>query len=138
MQTQTTGRTRRSPDGAYAGTGAVRQHDGTLPIYICNTCGREVVWATSAKTGRKYLANIARGHLDQRFYIAASLHDCGPELRRREEAARQRESNAHYAYLFMLLDEHDEQGHPTPEPMCRRCERGQTLTDVAHEALDPK
>lgn len=123
-QTTPTGRTRRSPDGAYAGTGAVRQHDGKLPIYICNTCGREVVWATSSKTGRKYLANISRGHLDQRFYIAASLHDCGPELRRREQAARDAETNAHYAFLFTLVDEHDETGHPVAERMCPLCEAG--------------
>lgn len=69
-------KTRRSPDGVYAGTGAVHQHDGKLPIYICNECEREVVWATSTRTGRKYLANVGRGQNGARFYIAARVHQC--------------------------------------------------------------
>lgn len=69
-------RTHRSPDGVWANGGAVAQHDGKLPIYICNDCGREVVWATSARTGRKYLANISRGANGFRFYIGANIHQC--------------------------------------------------------------
>jgi len=129
----TTAKTRRSPDGAYASTGAVRQHGGSLPIYVCNTCGREVVWATSTRTGRKYLANVAHGYLDQRYYVAASVHGttCETEMRRRAEALAEAdwklESEHHYAFHFMLMDEHDEQGHETFVPQCRRCERAAAL-----------
>lgn len=69
-------RTHRSPDGIYASTGAVNQVGGKLPIYVCNDCGRDVVWAESRKTGRKYLANVSRGYSGARFYIAANLHRC--------------------------------------------------------------
>lgn len=65
----------------FASQGAVRQHGGALPIYICNTCHREVVWAESRRTGRKYLANVKRGYLGQRYYIGSDLHrkeDCQP------------------------------------------------------------
>lgn len=71
-------RTHRSPDGMFAGGGAVNQHDGKLPIYVCNDCGREVVWATSNRTGRKYLANISHGANGFRFYIGANVHRCVP------------------------------------------------------------
>lgn len=69
-------KTRRSPDGTYATPGAVKQAGGKLPIYICNGCNREVVWAESQRTGRKYLANISHGYLGQRFYIGANVHKC--------------------------------------------------------------
>lgn len=128
-----TAKTRRSPDGAYASTGAVRQHGGSLPIYVCNTCGREVVWATSSKTGRKYLANVSHGYLGQRFYVAASVHGttCETEMRRRAEGLAEAEwkleNDHHFAFLLMLLDQHDEQGHETLTPMCRRCEHKAAL-----------
>lgn len=67
-------RTHRAPYGGSASTGAVAQNGGSLPIYICNTCDREVVWATSAQTGRKYLVNVSRGHLGQRLYIGSNIH----------------------------------------------------------------
>lgn len=44
---------------------------------MCNGCGREVVWVESAKTGRKYLANVSVGAAGQRFYIGSDLHECG-------------------------------------------------------------
>lgn len=50
-------RTTRVPN-RFASEGGVRQ-EGSLPLYICNGCGREVVWATSTKTGRKYLASCS-------------------------------------------------------------------------------
>ena len=77
--TTTNQRTRRSPDGHSATGGAVRQ-DGPLPIYICNACGNDVVWATSTKTGRKYLANVYRGYLNQRYYVKRSAHQCPAEV----------------------------------------------------------
>lgn len=78
MQNETKqARTRRGE--GFAGTGAVRQTEGPLPIYVCNACNLEVVWATSRRTGRKYLVNVHRGYLDQRYYIAASIHKCERE-----------------------------------------------------------
>lgn len=75
--TTSAGRTRRGE--GFATGGAVRQ-DGTLPIYICNACNQEVVWATSKRTGGKYLANISRGFLDQRFYAKTNIHRCEVEF----------------------------------------------------------
>jgi len=69
-------RTRRSPDKAFASTGAVAQTGGSLPIYICNTCEHDVVWCESKRTGKKYLVTVRRGHLDQRFYIGSQIHKC--------------------------------------------------------------
>lgn len=46
--------------------------------YAGVACQAEVVWAESKRTGRKYLANVARGYMDQRFYIGASIHKCAP------------------------------------------------------------
>jgi hypothetical protein len=87
--TTTTGpRTRRSPDGGFASVGAVHQTAGSLPVYICNACGREVVWAESKRTGRKYLANVSRGYHDQRFYIGARVHDAESCQRRQDEDRR--------------------------------------------------
>jgi hypothetical protein len=65
-------RTRRA--SGYAASGAVNQHDGGLPVYTCTTCAREVVWATSRRTGRPYLVNVRRGYHDQRFYIGNDVH----------------------------------------------------------------
>jgi hypothetical protein len=66
-------RTQRIPD-TFAGQGAVRQHGGSLPVYRCNACGREVVWCESKRTGRHYLVNVSRGYMDQRFYVGSNVH----------------------------------------------------------------
>lgn len=71
----TTTRTTRIPN-AFAGPGAVRQHGASLPVYRCNTCQAEVVWADSTRTGRKYLANVRRGNANQRYYIGSDIHRC--------------------------------------------------------------
>lgn len=71
-------RTRRNPDGMYIDGGAVAQ-DGKLPAYLCNTCGADVVWATSNRTGRKYLANVYRNRNGARFYVKHQPHNCAPE-----------------------------------------------------------
>ena len=95
-------RTRRSPDNGFASVGAVRQSGGSLPIYICNTCGREVVWCESKRTGRKYLANVRSGHLGQRYYIAANVHgDCAGLVE--QEAAYAARHDANQAALGALL-----------------------------------
>jgi hypothetical protein len=77
-------------DFVYAGQGAVRQTAGTLKVYVCNACGTEVVWAESKRTGRRYLVNVSKGYLGQRYYVGANVHKCEEILARRaaEESAR--------------------------------------------------
>lgn len=74
-------RTRRSEENIWISGGAVSQ-DGKLPLYICNTCGHEVVWATSRKTGRKYLVNVYKGQSGARFYVKHRPHNCKTEAPR--------------------------------------------------------
>lgn len=69
-------KTTRIP-GKFASPGAVNQHGGSLPLYRCNTCKREVVWAESKRTGRRYLVNASEGYHGQRFYVGADIHRCG-------------------------------------------------------------
>jgi hypothetical protein len=71
-------RTRRNPDGMFI-TGGAQTQDGSLPAYICNTCNAEVVWATSTRTGRKYLVSVYRGYQGQRFYVKRQPHTCPKE-----------------------------------------------------------
>lgn len=66
---------------AYATGGAVNQQ-GHRPVRACGTCGREVVWLESKKTGRRYLANVSRGYLDQRFYVGRDIHRCQDQIER--------------------------------------------------------
>ncbi len=77
---------RTSRGKGYAGEGGVRQHGGSLPVYVCNTCGSEVVWAESKRTGRKYLVNVSYGQKGQRFYMGHNVHpsDCTLADRERE------------------------------------------------------
>jgi hypothetical protein len=84
-------RTRRYTDAAgratYATPGAVRgQVGGDLAIYVCNTCDEQVLWATSARTGGRYLVNVSRGYQGQAFYRGSDLHRCDEVLARREAA----------------------------------------------------
>jgi hypothetical protein len=81
-------RTRRAPDNGFASVGAVRQVGGTLPVYVCNACDTEVVWATSKRTGRKFLAQVSRGYMQQRYYVAASVHTDERCQRRQDEHQR--------------------------------------------------
>lgn len=60
------------------GPGASAQ-DGDLPLYQCNTCHGEVVWATSSRTGRKYLCNVYQGTV-VRYYVKRSVHQCQDRL----------------------------------------------------------
>ncbi len=73
-------KTTRTEDQGYASEGGVRQ-EGSLPTYRCNACGAEVVWATSRKTGRKYLVNVKHGYHGQRIYVKADFHprDCAEQ-----------------------------------------------------------
>lgn len=61
-------------------SGGANYQDGNLKLYVCNTCRREVVWATSTRTGRKYLANVYQGESNARYYVKASAHECKPAL----------------------------------------------------------
>lgn len=85
-------RTTRKPN-EFAGPGANAQ-EGTLPLYRCNTCGADVVWATSARTGRKYLADVKTGQAGQRYYVKASAHECDNPARREAREAVERQMAA--------------------------------------------
>lgn len=52
----------------YVGDGAVAQQ-GPKKLYTCNTCGRDVVWLESKRTGKVYLASVYRGEV-VRYYIS--------------------------------------------------------------------
>ena len=65
-----TARTRRGQ--GYAGPGRATGPD--LPIYICNTCHADVVWAESQRTGRKYLVTVSRKRSGNQYYMANNLH----------------------------------------------------------------
>lgn len=77
----------RNGTPTYVSDGAVAQ-DGVLKLMQCNACGAEVVWATSGRTGRKYLVNVSRGYNDQRFYMKRNAHRCpgADAVRARNEA----------------------------------------------------
>jgi hypothetical protein len=66
-------------------TGGVRGHSGgDTNLYICNTCQSEVVWATSARTGRRYLCNVRRSYNDGRFFMGNDLHNCNEVITERD------------------------------------------------------
>lgn len=80
-------RTTRVPN-AYASVGAVVQANGSLPVYRCNGCGAEVVWAESKRTGRKYLVSVSYGQNRNRYYRGDNVHprDCRERLESSERA----------------------------------------------------
>jgi hypothetical protein len=80
---RTTAWTDERGNNAWANTGAVGQHDGSLKIMVCNTCGDQVVWATSKKTGRYYLVNIRSSYHGGRFYMGHDVHKCDEVMARR-------------------------------------------------------
>lgn len=59
----------------YVGDGAVRQQ-GPKKLYECNTCGRDVVWLESKRTGKVYLAGVWAGEAS-RYYVSKP-HECKP------------------------------------------------------------
>jgi hypothetical protein len=66
-------------------TGGVRGHSGgDTNLYVCNTCQSEVVWATSARTGRRYLCNVRRSYNDGRFFQGNDLHNCNEVITERD------------------------------------------------------
>ena len=110
MTTTSAPRTRRNERGSFADSGAVKAADGKLPIYDCLGCGDEVCWATSARTGRKYLVNTRRyaDHVNGgsglgRWYDKSSPHRCGERAERDARwSAAKAEAEAAEARLAML------------------------------------
>lgn len=86
-------RTRRNERGTFASEGAVRQQ-GSKPIYDCTTCGREVVWLESKKTGRKYLVNVSQGSSGMRYYVSSDFHNCSAPYGRGPAPAPAQESSS--------------------------------------------
>lgn len=123
MSADTKPRTRRNERGTYATGGAVNQ-DGDLPIYDCTTCGNEVVWATSNRTGRRYLVNVSRGEQGRRFYMKHNVHDCARIMADREaardaadDASTVAEDIAHVRrlrYIYTAFITEDGAGNPHP------------------------
>lgn len=72
---------------AWVSGGAVAQ-DGKLKLMVCNTCGGEVVWATSIRTGRKYRVDVSKGESGCRYYAKRNAHDCARRLAAVEQARR--------------------------------------------------
>ena len=74
----------------------------------CKNCGTEVIWHTSAKTGKRYLAEIKRWHgdytLNEMSFFPA--HKCTPDIKymqERKAADQQKEANiAHLMEWGML------------------------------------
>ena len=64
----------------FVSPGAVAQHGGKLPAYVCNTCHAEVVWVESKRTGKHYLVDVSYGQSQNRFYIGRNFHDCEKKL----------------------------------------------------------
>lgn len=71
----------------WIGDGAIAQDD-KLQLYVCNTCGGEVVWATSKRTGRKYLVDVCRGEVS-RYYRKDLVHDCAKRRAAADSAVQQ-------------------------------------------------
>ncbi len=80
-------RTTRVPNAPFVSVGAVNQHEGALPWYRCNACGADVVWATSKRTGRKYLANISTARNGGHFYVGANVHTAEQCQRNQDNSA---------------------------------------------------
>jgi len=89
----------------YASQGGVRQHGGSLPIRHCSTCGDEIVFPTSTRTGRRYPVSVSRGYKGQRFYIGANVHRC--ERPCQESAWQAATSEARHFSIQMAIC-----GHP--------------------------
>ena len=91
---------------AYAHDGAVAQ-DGALKVYHCGKCKSRVVWATSTRTGGKYLVNVFDKKSGGMFYVKNQLHtaeSCKNEINETTETAEH--INAHFATnrRYALLD----------------------------------
>lgn len=70
----------------YASPGAqAHQRGGLLAITRCRSCGAEIVFATSKRTGKRYPVSVSHGYKGQRFYMGHNVHRCSepqPEVYR--------------------------------------------------------
>ncbi len=107
----------------FAGPGANSQ-DGRLAVHQCLACESEVVWATSRRTGKRYLCDVGRGYMDQRFYVKASAHFATCEQTRSERADRLRADAA----------ENDQEAHDSFE----RCDTDGFLSQWASDLTADK
>lgn len=48
--------------------------EGYLPVFECGKCGREIVKATSKRTGNKYWCEVFYARNDARFYVKKEAH----------------------------------------------------------------
>ena len=48
--------------------------EGLLPVFECGKCGREIVKATSKRTGNKYWCEVFYARNDARFYVKKEAH----------------------------------------------------------------
>jgi len=65
----------------YASSGAVNQNGGTLPIRKCKTCGHEIVWCESRKTGKSYPVDVRYSRSGRApYYMGNDIHKCRDEV----------------------------------------------------------
>lgn len=91
---------------AYASGGAVAQ-DGMLKVYYCGKCGSRVVWATSARTGGKYLVNVFDKHSGGMHYVKNQLHNaesCKREISETTATADEINAIAKKARRYAIMD----------------------------------
>lgn len=100
-----TGRTTAANTNGHATyiSGGANTQDGNLKLYTCNTCHRPVVWATSTKSGRMYLADVFEGQSGARYYVKASAHQCA----RPADVAARETLNAKLADIALMRAEND-------------------------------
>lgn len=64
------------------------QQDGGLDLFTCGKCGREIVKATSTRTGNKYWCEIFGNRNGGRFYVKHALHskdNCDAKIKQNQE-----------------------------------------------------
>ena len=88
---------------AYASGGAVAQ-DGSLKVYYCGKCGRRIVWATSARTGGKYLVNVFDKNSGGMHYVKNQLHTCEQEIKETTATAEEINVIAAKARRYAIMD----------------------------------
>ena len=91
---------------AYASGGAVAQ-DGSLKVYYCGKCGSRVVWATSARTGGKYLVNVFDKHNGGMHYVKNQLHTaefCKKEISETTATVEEINAIAAKARRYAIMD----------------------------------
>lgn len=68
--------------------GGKMQQDGGLDLFTCGKCGREIVRATSTRTGNKYWCEVFGDYNDKRFYVKHALHskeNCDAKIKENQE-----------------------------------------------------